>query len=228
VSYHGWGGDGRLKRLDKPTEKPDAAVMLAHDGFRAAALSQAFACVAGAAAVRAGNYRFCSYAELGEPESIKELAVDLRAFIAEFPLSPDRPATCVASFREPGGISAKDFEDRLWATLQGLHDLDDQPWDPTVSNDPQEHTFSFSFAGRAFFVVDAPADVAHAGLQRTRAIRGASPHRALHTDAADNSESRHAFARRSQPFPAGLWNRVRCKAVWWPPGRTGLGLSLPG
>jgi uncharacterized protein len=161
VSYHGWHADGRLARLDEPAVAPDAAVILAHDGFRAVALSQAFACVAGAAAVRAGHYRFCSYTELGEPESTKELATDLRAFIAEFPLSPDRFASCVASFREPGGISAKEFEDRLWATLQGLHDVDDQPWDPAVSSDPEENSFSFSFAGRSFFVVGM-----HAGSPR--------------------------------------------------------------
>jgi FPC/CPF motif-containing protein YcgG len=140
---------------------PDPAVILAHDGFRAVALSQAFACVAGAAAVRAGNYRFCCYPELGEPESIKELADDLRTFIADFPLSPDQNTSCVATFREPGGVSAVEFERLLWVTLQGLHDLDDEPWDPTVSADPEDPAFSFSFAGRSFFVVGM-----HAGSPR--------------------------------------------------------------
>jgi FPC/CPF motif-containing protein YcgG len=161
VSYHGWHADGRLLRLDQPAATPDPAVTLAHDSFRASVLSQAFACVAGASAVRAGHYRFCSYAELGTLESTQELATDLRRFIAEYPLSADRFASCVATFREPGGISAEEFEQLLWATLRQLHDIDDQPWDPTVSSDPNDVGFSFSFAGRSFFVVGM-----HAGSPR--------------------------------------------------------------
>ncbi|HCT77679.1 MAG TPA: YqcI/YcgG family protein [Micromonosporaceae bacterium] len=160
MSYHGWLSD-RLVRLDQPDLAPDPAVLLAHDGFRAVVRSQAFACVAGAAAVRAGHYRFCSYPELGGAESIKELAQDLRIFIEEFPLSPDRFASCVASFREPGGLGPIEFEKLLWATLQGLHDLDEMPWDPAVSQDPEDKSFSFSFHGRSFFIVGM-----HAGSPR--------------------------------------------------------------
>ncbi|HZM80842.1 MAG TPA: guanitoxin biosynthesis heme-dependent pre-guanitoxin N-hydroxylase GntA [Candidatus Limnocylindrales bacterium] len=127
--------------------------MLAHDGFKAIALSKAFACVAGAAAVRADNYRFLTYDELGSSESTGKLAVDLRDFIADFPLSPDRFASFIASFKGPSGLSAIDFEKHLWGTLQCLHDLDEIDWDPTVSSDPQDVKFSFSFHGRSFFVV---------------------------------------------------------------------------
>jgi uncharacterized protein len=132
---------------------PEAASLLAHDGFKAHALSKAFACVAGAAAVRADSYRFLTYDELGSPEIAGKLAVDLREFIADFPLSPDRFASFIASFRGPSGLSAIDFEKHLWSTLQCLHDLDDLDWDPTVSSDPEDVKFSFSFHGRSFFVV---------------------------------------------------------------------------
>ena len=136
-----------------PLLSSDAAAVLAHDGFRAAILSPAFACVAGAAAVRAGNYRFASFPALGEPGSIAELAAGLREFIAEFPLSPELFATYVASFREPGSLSPAAFESLLWDTLQGLHDLDTVGWDPAVSRDPDDPAFSFSFHGRSFFIV---------------------------------------------------------------------------
>lgn len=133
--------------------KGDVAARFAHDEFRAAVLSQAFACVAGAATVRAGNYRYFAYGELGGQDSIKELADDLRGFIADFPLEPERFASCVASFREPAGMTPHEFEHRLWSTLQGLHELDTEPWDPDVSSDPGDAKFSFSFHGRSFFVV---------------------------------------------------------------------------
>lgn len=160
MSYHGWRND-RLIRMDQADQTPDPAVLHAHDGFRAVALSQAFACVAGAAAVRAGHYRFSSQAELGSPESIQGLATDLRKFIADFPLESGRFASCVASFREPGGLTPIEFEKLLWVTLQGLHDLDDEPWDPSVSQDPEDSSFSFSFAGRSFFVIGM-----HGGSER--------------------------------------------------------------
>src|SRR5687768_9330497 len=138
--------------------RPESATMLAHDGFRATALSKAFACVAGAAAVRADNYRFHSYDELGSPESARKLAMDLREFIADFPLSADRFASFIASFRGLSGMSAVEFEKHLWGSLQCLHDLDDCDWDPTVSSDPEDVRFSFSFHGRSFFIIGMHPD----------------------------------------------------------------------
>lgn len=134
---------------------------LAHQEFRTVVLNPSFACVFGASAVRRGDYHFHSYPRLGAPESADTLATDLAAFIEEYPLTPGRYASCVASFREPGGISAAQFETLLWQTLQQLHERDDQPWDPSVSSDPDSAGFSFSFHGRAFFVVGL-----HAGSPR--------------------------------------------------------------
>jgi FPC/CPF motif-containing protein YcgG len=159
VSY-GWKGK-RLTSVTGPEERPDPATRLAHDGFRAVVLSPAFACVAGAAAVRTGNYRFGSYEAMADSSSTAELADDLRAFIAGFPLSPDRFASYAASFREPANATPEEFEKLLWATLQGLHDVDEKPWDESVSADPDDAGFSFSFHGRSFFVIGM-----HAGSQR--------------------------------------------------------------
>jgi len=117
--------------------------------------------VLGASAVRRGDYSFHSYPRLGAPESADALAIDLADFIEEYPLTPGRYASCVASFREPGGVSAAEFETLLWQTLQQLHERDDQPWDSSVSSDPDSAGFSFSFHGRAFFVVGL-----HAGSPR--------------------------------------------------------------
>lgn len=41
----------------------------------------------------------------------------------------------------------------MWDQLKFLHEADDQPWDRHVSSDPQDDRFSFSLAGRAFYVV---------------------------------------------------------------------------
>lgn len=47
------------------------------------------------------------------------------------------------------------WEKLLWAQLQSLHELDrtHHAWDATVSSDPADPAFSFSFAGTAFFII---------------------------------------------------------------------------
>jgi FPC/CPF motif-containing protein YcgG len=61
----------------------------------------------------------------------------------------------IAIFTGRAPASERAFERRLWSQLQLLHERDDPAmgWDPTVSADPDDPRFSFSFAGTAFFVV---------------------------------------------------------------------------
>jgi FPC/CPF motif-containing protein YcgG len=61
----------------------------------------------------------------------------------------------VAVFRGPIAADEIAFEQRLWRQLQHLHELDElgTAWDPGVSDDPESSQFSFSFGGRALFVV---------------------------------------------------------------------------
>jgi FPC/CPF motif-containing protein YcgG len=62
-------------------------------------------------------------------------------------------STFIAVFASPSALDEPAFEDGLWRTLQALHEIDDDGWDPSVSSDPDSPTFSFSFGGRAYFVV---------------------------------------------------------------------------
>jgi FPC/CPF motif-containing protein YcgG len=59
-------------------------------------------------------------------------------------------------FDGPGDLSEAEFEAALWARVQSLSDKDlwrGQDYDPRVSADPNDHHFSLSFGGEAFFVV---------------------------------------------------------------------------
>jgi FPC/CPF motif-containing protein YcgG len=163
---------------------------LAHEEFRTVVLNPSFACILGASAVRKGDYRFHSYPRLGSPESTDALAAGLASFMEDFPLVPGRYASYVASFQEPGGITAQQFEKLLWQTLQQLHERDAQAWDPSVSSDPDDAGFSFSFHGRAFFVVGL-----HAGSPRwTR--------RLAFPTLVFNAHEQFEDLRRSGRFPA--------------------------
>ncbi len=57
-------------------------------------------------------------------------------------------------FRQPVA-NEDEFHAKLWLHLQAMHDVDSQEhaWDPTVSDDAADPSFSFSVASRAFFVV---------------------------------------------------------------------------
>jgi len=125
------------------------------DAFRAFVGDPRFPCLGGASVVRRRTYRLRVYGALGTLGSAAALALDLAPFARERPVREGAPRAFVAVFtgRAPG--SERAFERRLWTQLQQLHERDEPGagWDPAVSPDPDDPRFSFSFAGRAFFVV---------------------------------------------------------------------------
>lgn len=126
-----------------------------HRAFRDFIVDPTFACVAAKSAIRNGSYRVGTYGampEAAESDDAEALAHDLFEFVVEQP-SFTGFSTFVATFADPASVDEHEFERRLWAALQCLHDLDVVKWDPTVSSDPASPDFSFSFAGRAFFIV---------------------------------------------------------------------------
>jgi FPC/CPF motif-containing protein YcgG len=135
---------------------------LIHDQFRALVLHPSFSCLGAKAALRSGSYQMGIYDEMGSAEATRDLMRDLSAFAD----AQDRESrmetadlgnhltTFVASFLRPVASDEAGFEQQLWAQLQALHDGDPvRDWDPSVSSDPNDTHFSFSIAGRAFFVV---------------------------------------------------------------------------
>jgi len=105
-----------------------------------------------------GTYRFGAYRRLDDPGVTQGLARDLFAFVTERRGFEHAFNTFVAIF---GQYEADDaapelsFERALWGQLGRLHDFDraHHGWDPAVSADPSDDTFSYSFAATAFFVV---------------------------------------------------------------------------
>lgn len=121
--------------------------------FKARIDATAYPCVGAKSALHTGQYRLGTYGKMAAPDSTIQLAEDLKTYIAETLNSNSRYMTMVAAFDDEGA-SEVDFENKLWKQLQALHDLDsDASWDPSVSSDPEDPNFSFSFNGYAFFVV---------------------------------------------------------------------------
>jgi FPC/CPF motif-containing protein YcgG len=123
--------------------------------FRAYVGDAGFPCLAGKGAVHRGDYTLGVYPALGSWRAARALARDLGEFVKEVP--PDGAGLRAFAAVFAGDVPADEhaFEARLWQQLQRLHDLDasHSAWDPTVSADPDNARFSFSFGGRALFVV---------------------------------------------------------------------------
>ena len=62
-------------------------------------------------------------------------------------------ASFVAVFPDTVVQDEAHFESLLWRQLERLHEADQQPWSPQVSDDPGNPHFAFSVAGTAYFVV---------------------------------------------------------------------------
>jgi hypothetical protein len=153
TSYAAFRGK-RLVRV--PSGEPATPRMeFVHDSFRALVSNSRFSCVGAKAALGSGSYRVGLYERLGSAGAAAGLARDLFWFVGEQEDLGGAFSTFVASFVEPTAADEAAFERLLWQQLQRLHDEDRRHhgWDPSVSADPDDPRFAFSFAGVAFFVV---------------------------------------------------------------------------
>jgi FPC/CPF motif-containing protein YcgG len=124
------------------------------EDFRAFVSDRDFPCVGAKSALARNRMEFAVYDQLGTDASAQGLRHRLAHFSARHPHPGVDPISFVAIFREQVA-SEEDFHERLWRQLQAVHDLDieEHPWAAGVSDDPASARFSFSVAGRAFFVV---------------------------------------------------------------------------
>lgn len=153
-AYAAWRDDRLVRVLDPERELATSAV-LAHEDFRALVSDPFFPCLGAKAAVNSGCYRFGFYPEMNTAAATAALAHDLWAFAQEHPTFDSDYSTFAAGFAGCAVADEREWEESLWTQLQSLHELDwrHYDWDPSVSSDPDDPGFSFSFGGQSFFVV---------------------------------------------------------------------------
>jgi len=93
------------------------------------------------------------YKELGSPNTTKKLLKDLENYIKDYDFDSNEIQSFIAVFPETTIEDENEFELVLWKELSNLKKIDNHPWDPTVSRNPESDDFSFSIAGRAFYIV---------------------------------------------------------------------------
>lgn len=114
----------------------------------------AFPCVGAKSALAQEQLEFIRAGDLREGRDDARLLRGVADFIARC-ASRDLFTSLVLLFETTPNLDEVDFESALWERLQALHEMDapDNPWDPSVSCDPDAPDFSMSLGGQAFYIV---------------------------------------------------------------------------
>lgn len=128
---------------------------LLHSQLRAMITNPHYPCAGAKASFNNQTYRLGFYPELGGDQETLGLFFDLEIFAKERTLQAFQFMTFIALFEGPIISTEKQFEALLWLQLQKLHAIDASiyTWDPKTSDVPDDGGFSFSIAGKSYFVV---------------------------------------------------------------------------
>ncbi|MCG9970504.1 guanitoxin biosynthesis heme-dependent pre-guanitoxin N-hydroxylase GntA [Christiangramia crocea] len=94
-----------------------------------------------------------AYKDFGSAGAARKLIKDLEEYVAGYDFESNDFRTFLAVFPDSPNYSEIEFEKRLWKQLKALNEADKCDWDARVSSDPESEHFSFSIAGRAFYIV---------------------------------------------------------------------------
>lgn len=129
---------------------------IAHEELLAVVADERFPCVGAKSAMARGalNTLVCqSLVSTWEDERIHSELLD---WVADYRKNPAGLRSLAVVFEGPRDFDEKGFETALWERLQALANVDErrrQPYDQSVSPDPDDPHFSLSFGGAAFFVI---------------------------------------------------------------------------
>ena len=113
-------------------------------------------CIFGKSIIKSKNYDLKIYKNLTDMNSIMKLYNDLLLFKnSQKKKYGNEFSSFIAIFTEDDIKTEKDFDNKLWNVLNILNQKDKKhhQWDESVSSSPLDSNFSFSFGGRAYFVL---------------------------------------------------------------------------
>ena len=118
-------------------------------------VGQKHPCLGAHSAVRGQAVRFGYYPQLASKEATAGLSHDLYTYLQDRESINKPLASFMAVFDGPENLSELEFETLLWNQLKALKKVSDPHFepDPKVSSNPEHGDFSYSFAGKAFYIV---------------------------------------------------------------------------
>lgn len=93
------------------------------------------------------------YGSMGDKKHIKKLYDELTKYVQSYDETTNQFQSFLAVFPETEIGCEDEFETKLWQELINIHKIDTVMWDPKVSSEPSSKEFSFSIAGKAFYIV---------------------------------------------------------------------------
>ncbi|RYZ84081.1 MAG: YqcI/YcgG family protein, partial [Proteobacteria bacterium] len=112
-----------------------------------------FPCVGAKTALTKDQVHICVADSIFSTQADNLILTGLYDFIANYKRDKAVFRSFVVVFNDMHTMSEEDFEAALWTRLQSLHDKDIYPWDTAVSEDPEDHKFSFSAGNKSFYIV---------------------------------------------------------------------------
>ncbi len=137
------------KRKDKQQFRKTAV----NRKFRNFILKNDHPCIMAQTVFKMDKVEIKSYSNFGSKNTGERLLEDIKTYLENYNFDLNDFYTFIAVFPEETQASEIEFERLLWKQLKNIHKADNEPWDEAVSNDPENNDFSFSIAGKAFYVV---------------------------------------------------------------------------
>jgi FPC/CPF motif-containing protein YcgG len=130
---------------------PSAAAI--HQQLADKVIAQDHPCVMAQTVFKTENVVVETFEDFGSLAAAKKLLVHLKQYIEHYDTGSNKFYTFMAVFPSEEPLTGLEFEKKLWQQLQAIHRLDTEAWDPEVSSNPADKDFSFSIAGKAFYMV---------------------------------------------------------------------------
>lgn len=123
--------------------------------FESFVLQDGYPCIGAQAAINGKSYAIGLFDKMNSLETPELLGLGLDEYIDETWKRSSDFMTYVAIFRNDTFGTEESYEQSLWSLLNRLHAIDAKKnnWSDNVGHNPDETDFSFSFKGRAFFMV---------------------------------------------------------------------------
>ncbi|MGA9327060.1 MAG: guanitoxin biosynthesis heme-dependent pre-guanitoxin N-hydroxylase GntA [Salegentibacter sp.] len=142
--------DTTVEKKKKPLQKPGENLRKEFEKF---VIKNNHPCVMAQTVFSMDHVDFHVYEDFGSAKTARKILDDLKNYLKNYDFESNDFFTFIAAFRGKKDYSEEQFEQLLWKQLQLLHEADDQEWDKAVSDDPENNNFSFSLAGKAFYMV---------------------------------------------------------------------------
>lgn len=132
------------------------ATLTLEEEFYSSIQSPEFPCVGAKSALARGTLKVLSARDLTSAWNDVVIHRELLAWSRDYQAEPTGFRSLAIVFEGPRDLSEEQFEQAMWDRIQSFADKDawlGQPYDRSVSPDPDDPHFSLSFGGCAFFVV---------------------------------------------------------------------------